>query len=500
MDPLEQIIATLDTSDHVLLRDFTQRNRHRNGRLDLALIDLLLSTQPLTRDEAVVSLYGRQNKRNLESYHALRKRVYALLMEYIVSKSAGSQDELVRSNLFFARYLFDNDLVALGWKYLDRCEKLAREEEDHNVLNSIYNTYLDRIHLEGAPQLSEIEKRRALNKSAEADADRIRLALAYVKVRLKKVRLESRDLDPTILLNQVMQTYDLAELVAARPRYWFALVQLVREALVAKKDFQTLVHFLSVNKKKGAKASDPEKAQFFYFLAHAQYRAKRFPEAMETMQVARQASQPCRRRLRENLDPRLILLESAIWSFMGSNHKAVEVLSAARKTSYFQQADARRANLALNLAVFLFQENSFEDARDVLRAFPGTEKWCVKHMGLEWVLKFQLVRMIVEVDSGRHDNAVKIIRRIRRRFEDLFHQVKYQRVPLLLDYVVMYLEDEERFMLPATYEKMRTDLVRVNARDEDLQAMTYYAWLKSKMLSRDYYETLLEVTQDEESR
>jgi hypothetical protein len=46
---------------------------------------------------------------------------------------------------------------------------------------------------------------------------------------------------------------------------------------------------------------------------------------------------------------------------------------------------------------------------------------------------------------------------------------------------------------PAVYESMRSDLVDRTHATEDLQAMTYFAWLKSKILQEDYYATLLEM-------
>lgn len=49
-------------------------------------------------------------------------------------------------------------------------------------------------------------------------------------------------------------------------------------------------------------------------------------------------------------------------------------------------------------------------------------------------------------------------------------------------------------MQSAAYlEKVETSFEWIEKEKEDLQAMSYYAWLKSKMTKRDFYEVLLEL-------
>jgi hypothetical protein len=52
--------------------------------------------------------------------------------------------------------------------------------------------------------------------------------------------------------------------------------------------------------------------------------------------------------------------------------------------------------------------------------------------------------------------------------------------------------DPLNFHKEDTQTKIDKYLTVVPEEKEDLQAMTFYAWLKAKILQRDYYEVLLE--------
>ena len=49
---------------------------------------------------------------------------------------------------------------------------------------------------------------------------------------------------------------------------------------------------------------------------------------------------------------------------------------------------------------------------------------------------------------------------------------------------------------PEFMEKVDASLEFLPFEEEDLQAVSFYAWLKSKMLKKSYYEALLQLTHE----
>ena len=66
-----------------------------------------------------------------------------------------------------------------------------------------------------------------------------------------------------------------------------------------------------------------------------------------------------------------------------------------------------------------------------------------------------------------------------------------------MDLIKKLINDPLNFRNEDTQKKIEKYLVVVPEEKEDLQAMTFYAWLKAKFLNRNYYEVLLETVKPE---
>ena len=120
-----------------------------------------------------------------------------------------------------------------------------------------------------------------------------------------------------------------------------------------------------------------------------------------------------------------------------------------------------------------------------------TNTWLEKIMGIEWVLKKDLLEMIVQYDMGNDDIALNKIRSIERAYDMIKDNEQYQRV-------LVYLQlCREIFMNPASaktkefYDRVDVSFDWIPMQQEDLQAVMYYAWFKSQMTGDDRYEILL---------
>lgn len=497
IDKLKSIISTLDAGDVSAFRSFIQRQKRKSGRLDLKLFEEMIRHPEQGGGEMMLRFYPNTSKKNRDAYHALRRRLFNHLVDFIaaVDKVEGKRNR-AEDFLDFSEYLFDHRSSELAWTYLLKAENAAADSDRYDVLNRIYMAQVERAHLDGAPRLSDIETSRALNRRQMEIEERLQLALAYMRLRIKQIRVDGRDLDPDQVLASVVRDYDLDDIVYEKPAWLFRFVQLVRNALVAKKEFLGLERFLKDNvqgliRSEETPPFDLSRAQ--YFVAHAQYRNKRFSEARESLEQSRSAARQCLKRHRDMIRTTQTLLAAAIESFSGHNDMAIEILESAQHRTVFSKATPDRVNLYLNLAVNYFQAGRYEDASRVFGDFPNTDKWCVARMGREWMFKKEIIAMIIKVELKSIDAALSHIRRILKNYEDLFQLDKYRRVPIFLDYVKRWVDDPNAMQSEAVYDAMRADLVDRTHETEDLQAMTYFAWLKSKILGENYYKTLLDM-------
>jgi len=130
-------------------------------------------------------------------------------------------------------------------------------------------------------------------------------------------------------------------------------------------------------------------------------------------------------------------------------------------------------------------------------SFAHSDKWFEKNIGREWVFKKQIMEVIVQVELDNHEIALNRIRSLERVSAGLFNHPLYSRAKSFLEIIKKMIIDPINFRSAETQKKIDKYLVVVPEEKEDLQAMTFYAWLKAQVLNRNYYEVLLETVKPE---
>ena len=103
------------------------------------------------------------------------------------------------------------------------------------------------------------------------------------------------------------------------------------------------------------------------------------------------------------------------------------------------------------------------------------------------------MEIIALVESGNYEIAMNRMRSIERSYSQLFSNPLHQRTKSYLQLMKKFIQDPANFNPEEVGEIIEKNLTTVPAKEEDLQAMTFYAWLKSKLLKRDFYQVLLEM-------
>ena len=153
-----------------------------------------------------------------------------------------------------------------------------------------------------------------------------------------------------------------------------------------------------------------------------------------------------------------------------------------------------RLNILINKGINYYLNKDFQSAHKVLFSINHTDKWCEKVMGKEWVFKKNLMEVILYYDMEKIEVAESRLRSIERSFKELFKHPMYKRVKdflSLIKFVVMNPKEASSEQFRAVVEKT---IDWQSFEQEDIQAMGFYAWLKSKMQRRPMYDVWLELT------
>lgn len=505
MDKLQEVVGTFSTDDQKEFRNFLRRQTLRKDRKDLALFDWLVAQPKASGRETLKHLYPNENR---VAYHALRKRLLRHMSDYIVLKRLNedtSSVSTVMGLLSLCRYLFEKGSSGLAWDFLRKAEKTAIAGEQFELLHSVYQLQVEMADREGADELTSIVEKRHHNKQLADEDERASIASSLIRQSLRQVRLDGRELDFDAIVQQVLAEYGLQEAIAKRPKLMYNIVSMVRSAMLAKKDFYSFEPFIiaqySQMEASGGftKVHQLYQVNLLYMIAHVLYRNKKFAASNLYLRQLQGFLEGDSRQHFPTFRARFVLLKAANHSYIGESRLGAEQLAAYLAKPEGRPTPAELLNVRLNLAVYQFQLEDFRQSNRLLQHFPHSDAWCAKKMGREWVLRKNMVELIVQIELGNTDIAHNRLRAIERQFKSLFEQPTYRRVRQFLLLLRFTIDYPERLATPEFAERIDRAIEFIPASREDLNAMGFYAWIKAKLIQKPYYATLLELVAAEDA-
>ncbi len=514
MDDLRLTLQTLPPDDRRDLARFIQWQRRRaTGRQDLRLLDLLLHPREYKSEDLIKKLYP--DEPNPAAYYALRKRIFKHLTEFLLLRQR-QQDATaatsVRGQLTLAQYLFGAGVPRLAWNVLRKAEKLALDNEQYEPLNAVYNVQIENAHSPHAEPLAAIVERRHRNKKAADEEERAGIADALLRQRLRQARLHGRGAVPVDeLVRSVLTEYDLQEAFARSPSLLCRLLSIARHAMLVRGDFATFAPFIErcyglMERRHGfAPAHRGYQLRLLYMLAHALYRARRFAESVAYLEQGLAVLAAPGRQFAE-MGPRFTFLLAANYAFLNRNRESINLLCNALKARPAllppDQLTAR-----LQLTFHYFAEGQFAKASQTLISLDCTDHWLEQNMGLEWLLNHNIGEVLIQLELDNPEQALVRLRAIERRLHEQFPATAatadapptplggpYHAVVCYLALVREIIDDPAVAPTPDFANRVATMPAFLSEEREDLQVISFYAWLRARVLKRPYYEVLLQVS------
>lgn len=503
MDNLKTIIETLSAEDKREFTVFIRRQKKSKNRKDFELFKILQEKKDYKAKEVVAKLYPE--KPNTVAYHALRKRLIRHLLDFIVLKRMDedtSSASSVMGMISMSQYLLGKGRHKLAWQFLKKGEKQAQESEQFHLLNTIYNLQIEySVHNpDEALQLTVVKWEE--NKRLADEDERATIANSLIQQSLDLVKLTGGNIDFEKIIREVLEGYGLSEAVSKRPRLFFNLMSIARSAALVKKDYHAFAPFLvskyeEFEQQHGFSQSNLYyKLNLLYMVSHVLYRSKQFDESIQYLDLLLENLSEGKKAYFEIFYPKYCLLLAANLVFSNQSEKATEVLEQMREGNKYKLSDKEEIEVIINLGFYYFQQEKHEKAARCLRELNRSDQYYEKKMGREWVIKKNMSEMIFYYDFGDYDLAINKLRTIERNYVEVFAQPNYQNVKPFIQLIKLLFKDPSLVSKPNFMEIVDNSLQFLPFEEEDLQAVSFYAWLKSKMTKKGYYETLLALTND----
>lgn len=496
MDPLVETISVLDTSQKKEFANFLNIQRQLNERRDAQLFQLMVSNPQMTSEALFRELYPDGNR---NAYHTLRKRLFVKLQEFISIKLMEGDvtpSSSITSMLNVGQFFIDKQRPQLALKSLLKAKRKAARYQlysQHLDVLKMLMLNVDSFKLNHDRLFREWQKIKQL-----LDLDvKITLSTALIRSKLN----EAKQSGEVLVLQEIAET-ELAKLgvqsnAITEPSIAFRIAEIIRSTIVATKEYSQFEHYIEsiYNRLKSAgsfKENDLKfELGFLYMMAHAKYRNRRLKEADQFIRVLRMESEKAPEATKNEFMAKYRMMRASIEAYSGRNDKAIEIMEMAlvdEKKLRIQD----KLNMRLNLVVYYFQSELFEEAWSLLEKFDDSDRKIKKVMGKEWLFKKLLITVILLVELGENQQAKTKLSALERTFQEFLSFEQYDRVGGFLHVIRWVINDPTKVASSKFEEKVNALIQRLPGDREDIQAMTFYCWVKSKMIQRPYYEVLVE--------
>jgi hypothetical protein len=459
------------------------------------LFDLLCRVPQLTHDQLLAKL---QSKPNANAYHSLRKRLTQKVMDYLVFVQLANSENVasesaIYSYLALAEFFIGNQQNELALRFLQKALVVAEKRE---LFDGIDHTYTLLIKHAVAFSLDPRELISAweANQQRKNSHQRLIFSNSMVQHAVAQAKRKGEVIDPETLTASLLQSAKLPEDAQRSPKFMLQLVNSLRAGVKHSKDYFAFEHFVVKvyaqldNANAFQKEYTSELFGFLYILAHVHYRNRKFDVAEKYLSQLNHMYQSHKSRLYYT---KYAQLRAATASFGGRNEEAIVLLEHALKSLSSGETEDR-LNMQLNLCVYFFQAGQFKKALRTLALIQHSGAWLEKKMGVEWRFKKELIELIVHCELGNSDLALARLQAMSKHFSSFLEHPTYQRARLFLSFVKIVLLRPEYVASPEFANEVENANMGLPDHQEDIQAITFFCWLKAKMIGRVYYEVLLE--------
>ena len=497
MDKLQELVNTFSEDDKKEFRIFINRQKSKKQRKDLDLFELI--NQQISVKGIETKLYKTANK---VAYHTLRKRLLKHITDFIVLKQIDDDTTATSSItglITLSTYLFKNKSYELAWRFLLKAEQTAIENEQYELLNNIYQLQLDKSDTEFALNIDAIYKKWEANKALVNENETTNIAYNFIKKELNEIKISGEDKDLEGIINKLLKKHKLNDVVFKRPQILYKVLDLTRRVMLSKKDFHSFEPYVIntynelIANHGFSKRNHFYKINILYMISHILYRNRKFEKSNLYLQEMFQNMNEYHQTYYQQFFFKYTLLKAANFTYLHQNEKSIELLCGIDEQTIIKLTTEDQLNIKINLAVYYFNQALYKNANLLLQTLNHSDNWLEKKMGREWVLKKNIIEILIQYELENIDITLNRIRSFERNFADLQQHKLYSRVFQYLAIIKEIINSPLLLKDKKFIEQVESTLVKTPAEQEDLQAIAFYSWLKAKMTKSNYYDVLLNI-------
>ena len=493
MNDLNLIVSTFSNEDQQRFISYLEKKNKRSDTKNTQLFKFLLQDD-LSSDAICLKLYGNSKK---GAYHALRKRLYQSIIDFIANTSLQEENSVNMQIIKFilaARTCLQHKQYKIAYKILDKAEMLATEHQLFPLLNEIFHTKIQYAYANDSIDLDNLISKFQSNQKNYQLEDQLNIVYAKIRQTLNNINYKGEIVDFQTILNNTLKEHDISIDESLSFKSLYQLVAIISLSAFVTKDYLKIEPFLINTYNTLLKHKNKYKQLYYhieilYLIANTLFRNKKFDASLQYLKLMHQYMQNSQKKHYNTFKLKYNLLFSLNLNYSNKQSEAIDVLHPLIKIKH--QDIESLLDIYLSLIVFYFQKENYKKAHTLFSKFYHTDNWYTEKAGKEWVIKKNLIEILLHIELKNIDLIESRLLSFKRNHSDYLKGINQQRVLTYLSLVEAYYKNPEQITSEVFKNKVENSFEWIDSNREDIFVMSFYAWLKSKMENESLYKITL---------
>lgn len=493
MNALQEIVNMMNENEK---KAFIQYLSKKNKRKDTGNTVLFNS---LKTDDINYKINTLENKKSTDAYHALRKRLYDSMIDFMANRSFEndtSQENAVLRLIVVSRLFFEHKLIKTAFKCLAKAEDIALSIEHFGLLNEIYQTQIQFAHFNLSEPIEKIIEKFKANKKQLEYEEQLNLGYAVLRRELAAIHHEGRIVDFQSLIKTTIETHGISLKQRLTFKSLYQILFIANEYASLNSNFSLIQPFVVKSYRFISKKTDLTDRHLYYhiyilyFIANFYFRNGQFRESLDYLGLMSAELQKQSGKYYQRFCLRYFLLLAFNENYLGHWQKAIEIAEKALSSN--KKTDPNDSNdLRLMLIVFYLQQNAGRNAVKEMAKLNHTDSWYEKKMGMDWTIKKCLVEILLHAQQENTELALSRIKSFKRRYKKYLLTINEERVVHYLLFIEQYVLKPEIIKTQKFQIAIEDFIVSAQNGPKDIFIMSFLSWLLAKVRRKTTYETTL---------
>ncbi|MCV2486455.1 hypothetical protein OD917_16085 [Flavobacterium sp. SH_e] len=493
MNALQEIANMMNETEK---KAFIYYLSKKNKRKDTGNIELFNS---LKTDDIKITKNIIKDKKSTDAYHALRKRLYDNMIDFMANRSFEndtSQENAALRLIVVSRLFFEHKLTKTAFKCLAKAEEIALSIEHFSLLNEIYLTQIQFAHFNLSEPIEKIIQKFKSNKKKLEYEEQLNLGYAVLRRELAAIYHEGRIVDFQALIKSTIETNGISLKQGLTFKSLYQILFIANEYASINNNYALIQPFVLKSYRFISRKNDLTDRHLYYhiyilyFIANFYFRNGQFTESLGYLDLMFTELQKQSGKYYQRFCLRYFLLLAFNENYLGRSHKAIEIAEKALSSN--KKADPNDSNdIRLMLIVFYIQQNTGRIAVKEMTKLNHTDNWYEKKMGMDWTIKKCLVEILLHAQQENTELALSRIKSFKRRYKKYLLTVDEERVVQYLLFAEQYVMKPEIIQTQKFQEEIEDFIILAQNGPKDIFIMSFLSWLVAKVRRKTIYETTL---------